>query len=244
MTLEFLAKLFVPNYERIKQMRKRLDEVLPFLTYSATNEVLEAIVNGLDLKPEDNVLAIAGSGDQAFAMLEYGCKVTAIDIKLDQIKFVKLRAEALKLKCYEDFLRKKANPERIKAYFAKEGRLDRIRANLDNLKVLEPSNIFTMQSAELFSKIYLSNALAGSHVHISEKDSLVMLRSYKELLSDVTKNLTLGGLVYETSRYNHHEMSLGLMEEAHLSLSAQDYERANSYGWHPMIFRKVAEVEK
>ncbi|VVB77619.1 Uncharacterised protein [uncultured archaeon] len=65
------------------------------LLYSRTNESLAAIVVGLDLKSDDIVYAIGGSGDQAFAILEYAGKVIAVDNNPLQIKLMKERVKLL-----------------------------------------------------------------------------------------------------------------------------------------------------
>jgi len=57
--------------------------------YYFTNESLEAIITGLEPNSEDNVLTICGSGDQAFALLEFGCQVIAIDENPQQICYAK-----------------------------------------------------------------------------------------------------------------------------------------------------------
>ena len=48
------------------------------LEYSCTNEDLKGIMAGLDLSPTDRVLTVAGSGDQAFAFLEFARQVNSV----------------------------------------------------------------------------------------------------------------------------------------------------------------------
>ena len=48
-------------------------------TFARTNEDLPSIVRGMDVNPSDYILAVGGSGDQAFALLEYAKKVKTVD---------------------------------------------------------------------------------------------------------------------------------------------------------------------
>lgn len=216
--------------------------------YSATNESLPAIVRGLDLNKNDSVLAIAGSGDQAFAMLEYVGKIKVIDKSIFQLNLVKLRIEALKQKRYDLFLETECSNERLNRrnnYFMQEGKLDKIRNNLDNLVVLEPQDIFALQIDEKFSKIYSSNAL--SYV------------SYEEVkipaLRMLSMSLLLEGLLYitcgTTSVLNGEEIValeeyplLELKKEAGLTKEARRLEDENNFCWHPIIYKKTEEASK
>lgn len=137
------------------------------------NEDLRAIVAGMAPKESDVVLAIGGSGDQALALLEFGCIVYCVDINENQIKYINDVAEELKKGKFGEFLdvpdddiishrlKKKIGVDYWKLrkeYFSKEGRLDKIASNLDSLKIVgEPINIFRVEPKIKFSKIYLSN---------------------------------------------------------------------------------------
>ncbi|MBI4919049.1 DUF3419 family protein [archaeon] len=150
--------------KKVADLKKSIKDILERVPYSKTNESLPAIINGLDLKQNDSVLAIAGSGDQAFAMLEYAARVEVVDKSSDQIFLVKLRAEALRREEYSLFLRSSVDnfKELIKernCYFSKRGRRQKIRGNLEQLVFLKPSNISEVISERKFSKVYLSNAL-------------------------------------------------------------------------------------
>ncbi|MCX6774504.1 MAG: hypothetical protein NTY99_00220 [DPANN group archaeon] len=46
--------------------------------YFQTNEDLASIVRGMNVKPTDYILAVGGSGDQAFALLEYAKRVKIV----------------------------------------------------------------------------------------------------------------------------------------------------------------------
>lgn len=68
--------------------------------YGATNEHLSAVYAGLDIQPEDRVLAICGSGDVPFTLLE-GINpnssgiIRAVDLLDVQVKYAKHHADDL-----------------------------------------------------------------------------------------------------------------------------------------------------
>lgn len=55
--------------------------------YSHTNESLDAIVKGMNVNETDDIIAVCGSGDQAFALLEYAGSVLAVDSDRQQIEY-------------------------------------------------------------------------------------------------------------------------------------------------------------
>lgn len=69
-----------------------------------TNESLKSIIEGLQINPQDYVLSICASGDQAFAMLEKGTKVLAVDKDQNYLKYARKRLEMLKEGRFDDFL--------------------------------------------------------------------------------------------------------------------------------------------
>ena len=73
------------------------------LEYISTNENLDAIVLGMDVNSNDRILAMGGSGDQAFALLEKAGSVTVVDRNSAQIWYIKQRAELIRQKAYEFF---------------------------------------------------------------------------------------------------------------------------------------------
>ncbi|PIN80948.1 hypothetical protein COV11_02885, partial [Candidatus Woesearchaeota archaeon CG10_big_fil_rev_8_21_14_0_10_30_7] len=134
------------------------------VTYTTTNETLDSIVAGLDLNSNDNVLAIAGSGDQAFAILEYVGKVKAIDRDKYQIKFIRARIRALKSGNIDEFFMGVVHSifsvSENKKYFKQEGRSEKIKLKLSDLTVATPQSFLTaLNETETFSKIYLSNVV-------------------------------------------------------------------------------------
>ncbi len=163
-----------------------------------TNENLEAIILGLDPQPDDVVLAVCGSGDQAFAILEYVESVVAFDISTAQINFAIQRKRALgegnytRFLCLDELSGHSGQEVRSrKKYFLKEGRLERIRRKLDSLlfRVGDITNAFFGEATQ-YSKVYLSNILT---------DSDFLFNSPPRVLSAISANLSTGSLVYDPS---------------------------------------------
>ncbi len=236
------------NTQNKIKSKKELEIALSGFTcpfYFRTNESLDAIVEGLDLKSDDSVLAIAGSGDQAFAILEYVKRVEVIDSKPNQIDFVKYRMNALKRKHYDLFLKdhgalKDRYQEKREKYFLEKGRLNRIRQNLDKLFISTNSNIFSNNFESLFSKIYLSNALD--------------YQDFKDRYSGlnyVLYNLTPKGLIYVANshivvqdRGYGKSVQLGCAEVLGLNIDVELTKKANFHEpnirgiWNPVVFRR------
>lgn len=76
--------------------------------FTCTNESLPAIIAGLSPSSADRILAIGGSGDQAFALLEHGAQVAVIDHDARQIDFIRHRAAALADGDYYEFAKRHA----------------------------------------------------------------------------------------------------------------------------------------
>jgi len=144
---------------------------LPY--YLFTNERLEGMLDVLDIVPTDHVLAVLGSGDHAFTLLERAGSVTGVDTHSMQIALAQYRREALRqgnfprfLKTYEHITERKLSEEELlgiklglssdpidredlhnidarNAYFMESGRLQAIRDHLDNLTLIE-GDIFAL----------------------------------------------------------------------------------------------------
>lgn len=154
----------------------------PDVFYDFTNESLSAIIAGLDPQPEDTIVAIAGSGDQAFALLESGARVIAVDHNSKQIDFIKNRIQLLEQRDDNGFLFVEQADEYIddlkdclasrNDYFLSQCRLDIIHSNIDNLS-LHLGDIGTLipQLADSgVTKVYLSNLFSHLALKFKEGD--------------------------------------------------------------------------
>ena len=147
--------------------------------YSHTNESLDAIVKGMNVNETDDIIAVCGSGDQAFALLEYAGSVLAVDSDRQQIEYAQKRAEALKAGDYDGFFPCSNdiyfNPDgsygkdfagRVRQYFEKdnsEARLEKIRKKLGSLEIRHVTDLLDEIQEDRFSKAYLSNILGSDY---------------------------------------------------------------------------------
>lgn len=230
-------------------MSNFLMQIQTFPWFQTTDENLEAVVSGMDLSPEDRVVAICGSGDQAFAMLESAGSVTAVDFVEVQIEFVKKRAQLLQKGKYEDFLAVgvneddryrdlvKQDAEKRNPYFQVPGRLSKIRDKLAHLDFIE-GKIFTVApTLQPFSRLYLS----GTMGQCGENERIA--KAMKQTLD----NLEINGLIYVTMGTDPFERMLDMTPTTNVKLSgplttkARDKERLHGRPiWEPTVYRKVS----
>ncbi len=127
-----------------------------------TNESLDAIIKGMDLKSTDRVLAICGSGEQAFAVLEHAGRVRAFDRESLQTDYAKMRKQTLADGDYEKFLQSEEDRYRTAAihYFHK-ARMEAIQNKLQELSIETKSYDSILAERTQYDKIYLSNIFFG-----------------------------------------------------------------------------------
>lgn len=225
-------------------MIPRLDE----LNYSHANESLEAINRAMSFEAGDRVLAVGGSGEQAFSMLEHGCKVVVIDNTPPQIDLIKYRKNCLASGNISTFLHpfstgeldgvfigtKKIYSEKEcvsnnEAYFKSNDRLEKIKYHLGNLSLLPPMNIFYFleENAKDFNKIYFSNI-----VGYLEGDSIKDMTRLSNILSR-------GTFAYLTS----HGQRFGREDSSNFGDFRMDEKRTNTARffekfWMPAVYIK------
>lgn len=167
--------------------------------YPCTNETLDAILNGMDVGEKDSIIAVGGSGDQAFALLEKAHSVTAVDRDPMQTRYIEIRADMLlngdidgflcpairsdfgKGKSKEEIMEKYYYPvagvvradkrdwERMANYFLQPGRIERIKANLGNLEIKKANDFLDEIKEGKFSKAYISNIIGYCPESIGER---------------------------------------------------------------------------
>jgi hypothetical protein len=210
--------------------------------YRTTNESLEGILKGMQLTRDDNVLAILGSGDQAFAMLEYAGSVVAMDSHSGQIAYAQKQKELLAEGNIKKFLARKATTPsstlrqrilQVQDYFNEDGRIGKIRERLENLRI-EKGNIFADLPQNQFSRIYLSNALRYVQYNELRTDKLLLL----------AEKLKPNGLLYITDKRDLYGESLTPLEmkmekDAELTRAAKEEEKKMGV-WAPVVYRRKA----
>ncbi|MFH1064896.1 MAG: hypothetical protein V1734_00105 [Nanoarchaeota archaeon] len=217
------------------------------LGYIATNESLDSIIVGMMLDRRDKVLAILGSGDQAFAMLEYGCSVIAVDCNAKQRRLAETRVEMLAggdthgflyyAGCEEnlvddsDMMHRDARNE----YFMRAGKLGKIRRNLSNLKIRK-EDIFNVREKG-FTKIYLSNALVLYGTCIGRDDY------WNKCLKAMVRLLEPEGLLYISNSHCIDDiLAYSRKEEKTLRLEKELTKKCRQFDtgeWTPGVYRKI-----
>jgi hypothetical protein len=222
------------------------------VNYPYSNESLDAIVKGMKPSREDDIIAICGAGDQAFALLEYANSVIAIDCDARQIAYAKARAEALKARDYEGFFPKiepgnclsyTYHKKQSEDYFSTrtlldriiriKPRLERIRSKLNNLEFWEKSlqEFVKETQGRKYSKAYLSNALTFSKL---------MRRCQWDFVEQIAAKLRNPGIIYLADGgevYLKHMYNLE--EDKKLTEIAMEIERKTTR-WRPAVFRRKA----
>ena len=193
--------------------------------YIYTNESLEAIVRSLQLTRKDNVLAILGSGDQAFAMIEHANSVTAVDISLPQVQYASKQWDYIQSRKFNKFL---STDTLMKTRYFTEEKLDKISAKKGKINFVH-NNIREIEfKQDEYSKIYLSNAVSlGFDIH-------------EMFISKAAGLLRQPGLFYITAGGNAETYSLpsGTIIDMDLTVKARDNERS-SYKWKPVVLKKI-----
>ncbi len=214
--------------------------------YDYTNESLQSIAIGLDIQPGDVILAVCGSGDQSFALLENARAVVSVDKSKVQLEYAKRRAELLREGRFDEFLDVRIGGfpfsmlDRRNLYFRQDGRLPRIVDRLDSLYFFQ-ADVFAVQGYRqrrfpegYFSKVYLSNVVGGF---------VTQMKNYCRSLEALYRRLPQGGLIY-VSDYSGSTMPLLLQNhypQLHVDkrLTALAIERENESWWAPTVFRKL-----
>lgn len=233
----------------------------PCLSYVCANESLEAIIAGLNPGENDNTLAIGGSGDQAFAILEHSARVYVVDIKKSQTDYIKKRARLLETGDYAGFLQippesdfslnptasNKSHLTSREHYFTKE-RFDRIRKRVSELRILPPIDVLrAIKIIKGLTKIYLSNALEfGKKLpdftadlcleqisNTISKDSLIYVANHDYLVSSYEKfsKTYLHGIEVRKSL-----LPPTLVLDQKLTQRARHYQKGR---WKPAVYRKI-----
>jgi len=168
--------------------------------YLVTLEDLDKIVQGLEMRPGLDSLAICGSGDVPFALAEFG-NVLAVDKDLYQIRYFQMRRDLLLAE--KDFLPLAAvqseNYSHVQRYFSDPGRLDVIRRNASQIQVRR-RDLFKLISLQIFHRIYLSNILGFSR-NISDREKF----NFANRLVD---RMPFGGVICLAGRENFEGLNV------------------------------------
>jgi hypothetical protein len=227
--------------------------------FRRTNENLDAISSGLNIAPQDRVLAICGSGDQAFALLAEAKEVVAIDNDQAQIEFAKKRLQALQDDDMDTFFDSGRiypdDREKRRRDFFTEARLSRIREKLDAISFIS-QDVRSTESDKEFSKIYLSNVLD----YCCDGNGNILPSTSKDLRK-IVGSLGPAGLVYlatgsrrveegkarffpSRERYLFYEGGVLTILPKSIKLDEERTAAARSFKndtWIPSVYRRVKE---
>lgn len=215
------------------------------LSYKSTNENLEGIITALDVGPSDTVLTVGGSGDQAFALLEFGGSVHAVDPNPAQVAYIQKRARELEQGDYSSFV-DDCKPRLVKRTFSASGRLERIRKKLTHLTISH-GNIFKVAEQGTYSRVYLSNA-------VGYVGGGGCLGDTQQILEGVARRMPVGGLIYVAdhnglskacTRHNDLGFLYGFLGYSFLPKSLVVDTRLSvlariDYNWSPAVYRRVS----
>ena len=202
--------------------------------YPKTNESLNSIIKGINPNPEDKILAILGSGDQAIALAKSSKYIDAIDNDSNQIEYAKDRINLLKEKKFEEFLR--GYKGKYPCNFFSE--IKKWELNLENLNIIE-GDIFKL-NWNIYNKMYLSNIINFPY---QELDYLERMKRFKQKANELRR----GGLIYIITFEQDIKEILSEQKNINsikinkkLTSDAKDYMKEfNEEGWNPLVFQKV-----
>lgn len=210
------------------------------LQYSLTNESLPAIMSGLDPNFKDDILAVGGSGDQAFSLLSSGARVCVIDKNPEQINYIKQRSTYANGGDFQLFLNpgEAGNCDNLhffdnsdiirsrEAFFSKDI-FSKICSNLGNLYFTWENDIFPfLLKNNNFNKIYLSNVpdFCG--------------RGYVTSMENISSCLRPGTICYVScgnkAQLKNHPPFLNLDIDTKKTKDARLLEPS----WYPIVYRK------
>ena len=211
---------------------------MPSLCFPYTNESLASLIAGMDVQPDDEILAICGSGDQAFALVEYAKRVVAVDNDPAQIIYAKRRKEKLKQSesDLEGFLDpdhpnsyKSVNSWR-EAYFRKKGRFEKIRKKNHSLDIREGDFFDILSQKKNFTKLYLSNILDYPHAFIDSKEMI-------NIVAAIPKRVLLYMVCFNyPSIYPFLEI---LKPVNDLTQKARKFSGQATMEWTTLVYRKI-----
>ncbi len=178
------------------------------LIYHSTNENLEAIALALQPNSNDKILAICGSGDQAFVLLEDAREVCCVDKSNAQIKYVESRREGLMKGDYKAFLPERSSVikdsiwgdlqmQMRKEYFDKKNRINKIKEKLNRLTIKHGDIVEISKIEPCVTKVYLSNAIGY------ERTQKITKETFAEIMNGIAAKLPIGGLIYIS---NHEDL--------------------------------------
>lgn len=202
---------------------------------TTTNETLNAILEGLKPKREDNILSIGGSGDQALALLLKRPKISIVDKNPIQLDIIRRRINHIKKGNINSFMSTFHDTYQINLnYFGVRGRLNKIRDNIENISILKTQDFFDLKfEPEKFNKFYLSNATGWSSFYTP-----LFYKKIEKFYSFVNE----GSLIYIADGENSWLYEkVGFKIQPFLTRDVRKKEVSKDYNWKPAVLYKPFE---
>jgi hypothetical protein len=214
-------------------------------------------VQGLNLDENDSVLAICGSGDQAFAFCEKARRVVAIDLDNSVLRYAKSRVDNLIQGNCENFFIPSSNQllrpliRKNLAYFldidvariSENSTIfelgvenDRPKSIISNVPSIEFVEINLIDAIEKIgcdhNKVYLSNAVDWLYYFEQKKDGSSPEKVVAELFDSLCQNLSKGTIIYCTdgSSKVHRDIE---------KLGCVNSRRIEERSWSPIIYEVI-----
>ena len=222
--------------------------MLEKIRWVASNQIVQAPLVGLEIKPNDKVGAVVGTGDILFAMVAQGAIVESADTDPQQLKYVRMRIDQLKKGDHEAFLYSGMGENgystveevaKRTAYFSDAKRWEKLRENIDKLRDPEQADIGEFLEKRKFDKIFLSNAAGWGYTGETEWGKISGDIDCRRIFDACSKSLDPGGLVYRVrfefqwffgKEYEGFELDKGLTGKA------QAIEESS---WITEIYRRI-----
>lgn len=228
------------------------------LNFPYSNETLDAIIKGLDVKDDDDIMGIGGSWDWAFAAIQYANSVTCIDYNAEQAGYAMKRAESLKAGDIGGFFPDCSDHEgnswnrhknTAKEYFSRNtlmgkifksrSRLEIIRSRLDRIefKVMRIEDFVKDMQGRKFSKAYLSNVFTYGLLYGGLLKHQHNQRDFIQMLAAKLRN---PGIIYLSDGGDFNLKHLyNAEEDRKLTEIARSIEKG-VLNWRPAVFRRRA----
>ena len=226
------------------------------ILYPCTNESIPAVLAGLDLRKDNVVVSIGGSGDIPFAVAPHVSKVFAVERDMFQLDTIWYQQELLEAGNFNEFygevllnypgsrrdfsfLGHDVRKEHViarKKYF--ESRVDETKEAAGRVEVFADDilNFMAEQPKNSVDRVYFSNAIGSYEADLFDSSGFAA----------AMKCVRPGGIVYRTAKHCEVQEGvptpLGFKVEPELSEKALEIQRkewASGYHWIPKVYRKV-----
>lgn len=186
--------------------------------FTATNESIDSAMIGLKPQEGDLIAAVLGSGDIAFALTAAGARVFGSDICADQIEYVKQRVKQIIHNRQGEFLAPidlftgvnyPDDIERRWEYFTRDGIWQQLRANIQNLEIINNTPLSNLVQERDVNKVYASNAIAWGWLGDIEYGMMKAFSENGEYFRLFRNTLAQGSRLYRVK----HEMQRFLPKE-------------------------------